>query len=239
MHSFSSSPSAIIVIFHHLQHGWSHSRTGLAGSRSASYLSIPVWFAIPIRGGPTMAPAAVTRCFRRNALQGGSVSAARRGEDSLPCQLPSGVQRAASLLAPPGSCSCLAWGVPRPAKDTTLLRLFSEPQSAAAPALLNIHLYQSAAPVYFPFSLWFYCLEPLCFLTTPPSPLLPPAPPLLNYPPFSPHESDFVDTPRASPSQVNNFGCGRWPRFTVSLKQYVALCLGGVGGWRGGAFFLS
>lgn len=32
-------------------------------------------------------------------------------------------------------------------------------------------------------------------------------PPNLNYPPFSPHESDFVDTPHTSPSQVNNFGC--------------------------------
>lgn len=96
-----------------------------------------------------------------------------------------------------GSCSCLAWGVQRLAKDTTLLCLFSKPNQLVL-GRLNNHLYQSAAPVYFPFSLWFYCLEPLCFLTTPPN---------SNYPPFSPYESDFVDTPHASPSQVNNFGC--------------------------------
>lgn len=50
-----------------------------------------------------------------------------------------------------------AWGVLTLAKEATLFCLFSR-QNQLLLGLLNIYLYQSVAWVYFPFSLWFYCL---------------------------------------------------------------------------------
>lgn len=144
------------------------------GSLSASYLFIPVWFARPLPRGPDNSPCGCQKMFpAERSSRRVSERHLRRGKTAFPASFQPGYKEllffSAALL---GSCSCLAWGVRGLAKDTTLLRLFSKPNRLLL-GLLNIHLYQSAARVYFPFSLWFYCLEPLCFLTNlPPHPQL-------------------------------------------------------------------
>lgn len=188
MHSFSSSPSAIIVIFHHLQHGWSHSRTGLAGSRSASYLSIPVWFAIPIRGGPTMAPAAVTRCFRRNALQGGVSErrASRRRQPSLPASKRRTKSRFSARSAGFLFVSCL--GCPEARQRHNIAALVFRAPISGCPGPLK-HSFVSVCCSSL-FSLFIMVLLPRAFMFSynapPPRSFPPPRPPSSIILPFLP-----------------------------------------------------
>lgn len=141
----------------------------------------PLWLSEDVSGGTLFKEARWTLVMEKTAFS---------------CQFPTRIQRAASLMLCWVSVGVLP-GVSRGEPKTQhCSACFPSRMNCARP--IKHHLYQSAVPVYFPFSLWFYCLKPLCFLTTPATPIIPP---------FSPHESDFVDTPHPSLSQVNNFGC--------------------------------
>lgn len=174
---------------------------------------------------PIIAAVVVRWCFRLKAVRGGLVNSTCDRDDSIICQLPTGTQRAASLLLRRVSVhfwlKCL--------RNDQSCALTKKRQSCFA-CFLSWIKYCSAyiiAYLYQPFA-WVFCFH-FCFIAfsfyvsykrvlSVNS----------NYPPFlSLNQSFGYHTCFSSPSKQLWLWC--WPRFTVLLKQYVVLCLGFLG----------
>lgn len=195
---FSTDPFGILVIFYDKLDSQPECALGrcllpiclfLFGSRGL------------FQGGLIIAPVAVRRCFRRNALQGGSVNATCDGgrQRSLPVSNRH-TKSSFFFCCSAGFLFVSCLGCPGASQRHNIAPLVFQAQpTAARPAK---HPFVSVCSSSL-FSLFIMVLLPQAFMFS-----YKPPPSTPNYPPFSPHESDFVDTPRTSPSQVNNFGCG-------------------------------
>lgn len=173
------------------------------------------------QGGLIIAPVAVRRCFRRNALQGESVNATCDGgrQRSLPVSNRH-TKSSFFFCCSAGFLFVSCLGCPGASQRHNIAPLVFQAQpTAARPAK---HPFVSVCSSSL-FSLFIMVLLPQAFMFS-----YKPPPSTPNYPPFSPHESDFVDTPRTSPSQVNNFGCGvglgapsRWSNMWHSVWGFL------------------
>lgn len=167
---------------------------------------------------PIIAAVVVRWCFRLKAVRKGLLNSTCDRDDSIICQLPTGAQRAASLLPPSGSFLFLARVSKSDQSPQRRDKVCPLVFYAESNILLRLYLHRSVAWV---FSFHFGFLLPSAFMFSYKRVQSVNS----NYPPFLSLNQSFGDhTCFPKPSKQLWLWC--WPRFTVVLKQYAVLCLG-------------